>query len=243
VRVFRIHKTFHIDAIKLGFIDASKIPSVALITSMMSYGSLVRESGLDFGFAIISTALMWALPGQIALVELHTAGATLLAAVFAIAMANARFFPMTATMVPLFIKGVEKKRWLYPLSHFITFNSWLWVVRRFPEFEETQRVWYFLAFGCICYISGLIGTALGYFISQFLPPSLMLGLVYLVVVYFIVMLADIRNSRALVSVICGAIACPVFHFVSADWGILLAGLVGGTVSFFIINKYKKLGIN
>ena len=110
-------------AINLGVIDASKIPSIALITSMMSYASLVRESGLDFSFAIASSALMWALPGQIALVELHSAGATLLATVLAVAMANARFFPMTATMVPLFSQGVKRKLWLYPLSHFITFNS------------------------------------------------------------------------------------------------------------------------
>jgi len=226
-------------AINLGVIDASKIPSIALITSMMSYASLVRESGLDFSFAIASSALMWALPGQIALVELHSAGATLLAAVLAVAMANARFFPMTATMVPLFSQGVKRKLWLYPLSHFITFNSWLWVVRRFPEFREDQRVWYFLGFGCVCYISGLIGTVLGYFVSEFLPSGIMLGLVYLLVVYFIVMLADIRNSNALISVLCGAIAGPLFHALSNDWGILLAGLIGGTIAFFMLGKFQK----
>ena len=67
----------------------------------------------------------------------------------------------------------------------------------------------------------------------------MLGLVYLLVFYFIVMLADIRNSNALISVLCGAIAGPLFHALSNDWGILLAGLIGGTIAFFILGKFQK----
>jgi predicted branched-subunit amino acid permease len=220
-------------AYRLGLIDGGQVPAIALITSMMSYGSLVRESGIDFFFAIGSSAFMWALPGQIALVELHTSGASLFAAVLAVAMANARFFPMTATMVPLFRDGVRRKVWLYPLSHFITFNSWLWVVRRFPELSQSARVWYFMGFGTVCYISGLAGTTIGYYVAGWLPSGVMLGLVYLVVIYFIVMLADIRKPIALAAVIGGGIAGPLFHLLSEDWGLLFAGVVGGTVAFFV----------
>jgi len=235
------HKIKHRrNAIRSGMFDASKIPSIALIASMMSYGSLARESNLDLNFAIISTAFMWALPGQIALVELHSAGSTLFAAVLAVAMANARFFPMSASMVPLFQRGVKQRLWLYPLSHFITFNSWLWVARRFPDFAEENRVWYFIGFGLVCYISGLAGTIIGFFISDILPAEVLLGLVFLVIIYFIVMLADIRNPLALTAVVCGSIGGPLFHLLHSDLGIMIAGLVGGTVAFFISRPYRNL---
>ena len=228
-------------AFRLGLIDAGQVPAIALITSMMSFGSLVRESGMEFSFAIVSSAVMWALPGQIALVELHATGATLFAVVLAVAMANARFFPMTATMGPLFRDGVRRKGWLYPLSHFITFNSWLWVVRRFPELGQVARVWYFIGFGTVCYTSGLAGTAIGYYVSDSLPSGVTLGLVYLVVIYFIVMLSDIRKPPALAAVACGAVAGPLFHLLDSDWGLLLEGVVGCTVAFVFSRQVLGVG--
>jgi len=220
------------NALLKGVTDAVRLPAIALLSSMMSYGSLVRETNLEFGYAIISTAFMWALPGQIALLELHASSATVFTAVLAVAMANARFFPMTATMVPLFSNGVKRKIWLYPLSHFITFHSWLWVVRRFPDFKEESRVWYFLGFALVCYFSGIIGTVIGFFISDLLPSRVMVGLVYLVVLSFIVMLSDIKKPQAFAAVTCGALSGILFHLLDTDWGILVAGLVGGTIAFY-----------
>jgi predicted branched-subunit amino acid permease len=67
----------------------------------MGFGALCRESGLGLDFTLVQLVTMWALPGQIAFVELYSAGNAMVAIILAVAMANARFMPMTATLMPL----------------------------------------------------------------------------------------------------------------------------------------------
>ena len=45
-----------------------------LLASMTGFGSLANQSGFSLGMALASTAGLWGLPGQVALVELHAAG-------------------------------------------------------------------------------------------------------------------------------------------------------------------------
>ena len=47
-----------------------------------------------------STAVIWALPGQIVFVEMHTLGAPLVATLLAVMLSSARFLPMTLLLMP-----------------------------------------------------------------------------------------------------------------------------------------------
>lgn len=208
-----------------------RVPALVLVVSLIGFGSLCRQSGLSIDFALISTAVMWALPGQIAFVELHSAGNAYLAIVLAVAMANARFFPMTATLMPLLRPGVRRKSWLYVLAHLVSFNSWVWTLRRSPELPVLARAPYYVAFVAVSFVAGMTGVALGYVLAGVAPPSVALGLVFLNVTYFVLMLSDARRLPALLAVIAGAIGGPLLHLVSSDWGLLITGVVGGTLAF------------
>ena len=57
---------------------ACGIPILALSASYLGLGSLVRDSDLSIWFGVFSTFTTWALPGQLAMIELYGTGASLL---------------------------------------------------------------------------------------------------------------------------------------------------------------------
>ena len=59
-------------AFRGGVAAAFRMPVWVVSASMMGFGSLARDSGVSFGVAVVSTATVWGLPGQIAFVEAMT---------------------------------------------------------------------------------------------------------------------------------------------------------------------------
>jgi predicted branched-subunit amino acid permease len=220
-------------AYRIGISDGSGLPAAVLIISLMGFGSLCRESGLSLEFAVVQLVTMWAMPGQIAFVELYSTGSGIFAIALAVAMANARFMPMTATLMPLLRPGMERPAWLYAMSHLVSFNAWIWVLRRSPELPRERRAAYFLGFVTMTASGGLIGTLVGYFLAGVVPGNVTLTLVFVNIVYFVLMLADARGLAALLAVAAGAIAGPLLHLATSDWGLLLCGVIGGTLAFAV----------
>lgn len=188
-----------------------------------------------------TTAAMWALPGQIAMVELYAAGSSFFAIVLAVGMANARFLPMTATLMPLMRPGVRHVSWLYVMSQFVSFNSWIWAVRRFPEIPMAYRPTYYSGFVTSTFVAGLVGTALGYILAGVLPEVVALGLVFGNVIYFSLLFANTDQKSAIFAIFAGAVAGPLLHLVSGEWGLLMTGLVGGTLAFVVKRRWFAHG--
>jgi len=215
----------------LGFSDGVRLPALVIFVGVLGFGSLCRETGLSLEFTIANLVTMWALPGQIAFVELFSAGNSIAAIVIAVAMANARFLPMTATLAPLVRPGMRDSRWLYVMVHLVSFNLWIWLLRRLPELSPAARVRYYLGFATSTFTAGVIGAVLGYFLAGVVPHVVTLGFVFLFVGYFALILADVRGVAGLGAVILGALLGPALHLVSSDWGILLTGVAGGTIAY------------
>ena len=93
--------------------DAFGFPSIMLLSSMTGFGSLAHESELTIAMALSLSAGVWGLPGQVALVEMHAAGVSALAAILACSLANARFMPMAVSFVPLMRDGNKKYGWTF----------------------------------------------------------------------------------------------------------------------------------
>ncbi len=220
-------------AYRFGISDGGRLPAVLLIISLMGFGSLCRESGLGLDFALVQLVTMWAMPGQIAFIELYAAGNSILAIILAVAMANARFMPMAATLMPLLRPGMRQPGWLYAMSHLISFSAWVWVLRRCPELPPKRRAAYYMGFVTITVGAGVIGTLAGYFLAAAVPGNVTLALVFVNIVYFVLMLADVRGLAALLAVAVGALAGPFLHMVTSDWGLMLSGLIGGTLAFAV----------
>ena len=219
------------EAYRIGISDGGRLPAVVLVISLMGFGSLCREAGLGLDFTLVQLATMWALPGQIAFVELYTAGNSIFAIVLAVAMANARFMPMTATLMPLLRPGMRRPAWLYAMAHLVSFNAWVWVLRRSPELPPERRAAYYVGFVTMTFIAGMSGAAAGYLLAGAVPGNVTLTLVFVNIVYFVLMMADARGLASVLAVVAGAILGPFLHIWTADWGLLLSGVIGGTLAF------------
>ena len=218
---------------KMAIRDALGFPAIMLLASMTGFGSLARESGFSLGMALITTAGIWGLPGQIALAELYATGTAAMFVILASSLANARFMPMAVSFMPLMREGIGKDRWLFVLVQLLSINSWVAGLRAFPQIDRRMRVHYYVLFATVCMIAGLTGTSIGYFGIEAMNRSAALGLLFLNPLFFAIMIAGTQLRPAIIAIMVGIPLGPVFHSLSSDWGLLAAGLVGGSAAFWI----------
>ena len=74
-----------------------------------------------------------------------------------------------------------------------------------------------------------------------LPRTLTLGLVYLSPVYFLMVFAGVRERSGTIAVLLGAVAGPMLHLLSPEWGVPATGAIGGTLAFLLDRKVLGRG--
>jgi len=127
-----------------GAVSACGIPVLALSASYLGFGSLIRDSDLSVWLAVFSTFITWALPGQIAMIELYGTGASLLVITATVSLVNVRFLPMVVTVMPI-IRDPGVPSWRYYLSaHLLSINSWAYLIQRGPLMPREERFPYYL---------------------------------------------------------------------------------------------------
>lgn len=220
-------------SISLGIREAIGIPGMVMGASFIGFGSMVRDSGLSLWFGIASTFSGWALPGQIAMVELYGMGASLAVITLAVLLTNARLLPLTVTLLP-HLDLQNQPRWrVYALSHLIAVTSWAAAMRRCPDLPVESRLPYFASFAATLWTLSMLCTAAGFLLVDSVPASLALALVFLNPIYFMLLLVGDTQRYRLLAVIIGAVLGPIAHLVSPDFSLLIAGLSAGTIAFII----------
>lgn len=209
------------------------IPLIALGASYLGFGSLVRDSGLPIWYGVYSTFFVWALPGQIAMIELYGAGAALLVVAVTVSLVNARFLPMTVTVMPLIRKpGVAPWRY-YLAAHLLSINSWAYLMQRGPLMPRDERWPYYLGFALTLWSTGMLSAALGFLLAGAVPRPVSLGLVFLNPVYFMLLvLVGIRKPTVALATGLGVLLGPLLHLATPEWGLLLTGVIAGSLGFF-----------
>jgi predicted branched-subunit amino acid permease len=207
-------------------------PGAVLGASFIGYGTLARSSGFDLPQSIATTAFIWALPGQIALVELAATGASLAGLIFAIALTNARLLPMTVTLVPVLSDLRWPKRLYYLAAQFIAVTAWTVTMQVYPDIPRQYRLPYFLTLGFTLWSITMVMTVVGYLLVGMVPAPVALGLVFLNPIYFMLMfVSDFRLPARAYALTLGAIAGPLLQPLGSEWGLLAAGLIGGSAAF------------
>jgi len=219
--------------VRCAILDALGLPSLVLLASMTGFGSLARESSLSLELALLSTAGVWGLPGQLAFAELYAAGSEAVAVVMAVSLANARFLPMAVSFMPLLQVGLVRRAWLMALVQLLSVNTWAAGLRVSPLLSGRERRRYFAVFGGVCMTAALIGTATGYLAAGAMPRPVTFGLVFLNPVFFALIFADMRGHATAIALAMGAVLGPLLHLVSPDWGVLATGLIAGTGAFWL----------
>ena len=209
-------------------------PAIALGCCFIAIGALLKNLGFNFQESIFSTMLTYALPGSLVMAESLLVGASLLNIFLAVWFVNARLYPMAVSLFPLMMHKNQPK-WKYYFScHFIAVSAWLIMKSNYKSIPKEQRIDYWIGIGSATWSIAVIGTVIGFFSSEFLNKDLMMGLAILNPIYFLCMMVGASKTIQIsLSVLLGAILGPIFYFLSPEWSILLGGVVGGTIAYFV----------
>ena len=235
----------HRRAFGIGAREALGVPAAVLGAGFLGYGSLAADAGYSIWMTLAATLAIWALPGQLVLMEMQAGDAALAATVLAVSLSAARFFPMTLTLMPLMRDGSSKRRlWQFLLvAQLVSMTTWAVAMRRFndADLKDLESRWhYFLGFSAVCIGSAALFAVIGQLLLVALPPLARFGLALLTPLYFFVTLVGEAQSRsAITALVCGAAVALLLHTVAPGWSLLGAGFIGGTAAFLLQRSHAR----
>ncbi len=212
-------------------------PAIALACCFVAIGALLKNIGFNIQESVLSTMLIYALPGSLVMAESILIGASLLSIFIAVWFVNVRLYPMAVSLFPLMIDEKQPK-WKYYLScHFIAVSAWLIMKSNYELIEKKDRVDFWIGIGTATWSVSILATILGFYLADFLNKDMLMGLAILNPIYFTCMMVGaMKTLQIILSVSLGAILGPIFYFFSPEWSILLGGLVAGSTAYLIGEK-------
>jgi predicted branched-subunit amino acid permease len=222
---------------RMAFRDAARAPAAVLCLSFIGFGVLCHGNGVGLAFALYTTIFMYALPGQVTLVDQIGRDMPLWTAALAVSLTGVRLLPMTIALVPYLRGGRETRPVDYLASHFVSVTLWIESMRRVPFLPRGLRLPFY--FGLTAMLVGVstLGTVAGYLIADRLPPIVAASLIFLTPVYFFMGLsANARAAADFAPILIGFGMAPFFMWLTPSLDLVLSGLVGGTVSFLLFRR-------
>ena len=212
----------------------TRSPTISLVACFIALGALLKDAGFNLQQSIASSFFTYALPGQLVMAESLLLGTSLINIFLAVWLVNFRLYPMTVSLFPL-LKHKSQPRWKYYFSgHFLAVSSWLVAKDKIVKINKNFRIDFWMGVGFGTWSTAVVGTIIGYIMSDYLNKDIMIGLAIVNPVYFFcMMLGAMDNLKIIISIIGGLILGPAIYQFSAEWAILYAGLIAGTLSFFL----------
>ena len=205
---------------------------MVLAAGYLGFGALANGSAFPVWAALLSTLTIFALPGQLAMLEMSIAGAAPLVIVITVSLTAARFLPMTVALLPM-LRSRQRPPWrIYAAVHLLAMTGWAASMRRCPELPRAQRLPWFVGFAFTNWVCCLVATAAGYALADSMPPLVRQGLVFVGPLYFVLILTgETRTRHGIAALACGAVAGPLIYTIAPEWSVLLGGLVGGSIAY------------
>lgn len=220
--------------------DATGIPAIVLMASLIGVGGLCRDVGYPMGAGVLSTLLVWAAPGQIVLFAAIAAGASLPAIAIAVSLSSVRFLPMCMAILPL-LKGPRTPIWLMVLlSHYVAVTAYVQGMRVLPDMPPEKRIAYFLGFANTVMLAATLSTGAGYYLIGQMPPAFAAALIFTSPLFFTLsMIASARRVSDWLAMGLGFAITPLAVVVAAPgFDLLFEGLVAGSLAYAGDRAYR-----
>src|SRR3984893_17220003 len=157
---------------------ASTVLTLVLFATYLGIGALAHDSHFSLGWALASTALVWAGPAQIILISTLGSGATVVQAAIAVTVSAIRLFPMVVSVIPLMRTPQTKRRHLVLVAHFTAVTLWVECVRFLPQVPRERRIAFVhglrCGLGCVCLVATAIGYGLAASLTQLLAAAILM---------------------------------------------------------------------
>ena len=126
-------------------------PAFYVALSLMGVGSLARAAGFPVGAAMLSTALVWAGPGQLLFFGAASPRRPRLPAIaFAVSLSSVRLLPMCLSVLPMLRGRQTRLSTLLAAAHFIAVTVWAESLRRLPDWSSPTRLPFFFGVATTC---------------------------------------------------------------------------------------------
>ena len=208
------------------------VPPLMVLVAMIGFGSLARSQNIDLFSTLFTAAAIYGLPGQVAMLELYATGATAIAVIAGVSMANMRFFPMAIVLMPQLSSDDRSYWWRYLAVQVMSINSWTHTMDILPTLKPGERLGFFSGFGFICFLGGLVGSSIGWFAAYYFSTAVTVTLVFLNPAYFIYLFCCNTRPSIVASLIAGSLLGPPLYLLSPELGLPLCGLLAGTIGFW-----------
>ena len=225
---------------RIGMKTAFGVPGLVMSGSFIGFGALVGGSGLDLGHGLFMTFTMWALPAQVLFVQLYKQGAPLFAIALAVSLTAVRLMPMVVGLLPRVRMSKPHRLLEFIAAHFIAATVWILAFIHFDHLDRARRMPFILGVSVTLFSTMLGLTATGYYLVHELPPLAAAGLIFLTPAFFFIsLIAGARHKTDRIAILFGAITGPLAYYMAPGFDMLIAGLLGGTLAFFIGRKAGK----
>lgn len=225
-----------------GLLGARSVPVLVVAVTFVGFGALARDSGLDIFQAMFVTATVFALPGQVVLVDEIAKGAGMLGAAFAVCLTAIRLTPMSFSLFPV-MRGKRSSRLReLLLGHFVAITVWLESMRRLPQLPRELRMAYFSGFVLAMLFGLSAATVIGFLISANVPTPVAAGMVFLTPIYFFLSLVEsAQSSSDKGAVLAGTVLGPIAFMLMPGFDLLATGVIGGSLAYLLMRKKKQDG--
>jgi predicted branched-subunit amino acid permease len=211
---------------------ASTVLTLVLFATYLGIGALAHDTHFSLGWALASTALVWAGPAQIILISTLGSGATVVQAAIAVTVSAIRLFPMVVSVLPMMRTPLTKRRHLVLVAHFIAVTLWVECFRLLPQVPRQRRIAFTHGLGVgLCSVC-LVATTLGYGLAANLPQ--LFGAAILLLTPLAFLLSTARNCRQLADVLALVLGLALFPLASTlhtGVDILISGVSAGTIAY------------
>src|SRR5262245_44557722 len=148
---------------------ATSVFAFVITVTYIGFGALCHDYGFSVGWAMLSTALLWAGPAQVVLVTGLGPGTALIETAVAVALSSVRFLPIVVALIPL-VKREGARAWQLVLPvHFMAVSVWVEAVRIAPSLPREHRIPFCNGIGFGLLALGTVFTAVGYYMQALLP--------------------------------------------------------------------------
>ena len=219
----------------IGIRDGINVPGFALMSTMIGFASIAREAGFDIWMAMVTTAAVFGLPGQVAFASLFAGGASLLIIFVAVSLANMRMMLMVISGSDILNLSAHNlpfwKRLL--LMHFLAITSWAQIGHKAQQYPPPLLLTYYIGFSLTIFVFAMIGTLTGFYIADWIPPDILRLVIFVTPLYILLLVINARQTLNRLAAVIGGSLCPLIYPLAADWSILIAGVIGGSLAMLI----------
>jgi predicted branched-subunit amino acid permease len=210
-------------------------PTLILSLSFVGFGALTKATGLSLLDTVFMSVFIFALPGQVVLVDEMARGASVLTAGIAVAATAVRLLPMTVALLPV-VRERGGPKWLeFLVAYFVAITFWVEALRRTPLLPRHLRAAYAFGIAAMLIGSSTTGGVIGFLLAASVPQVFAAALLFLTPIYFLLaMLSSARVAGDVLPIAMGLGLGPVLHLAFPQWDLLLTGLIGGTLSFLAV---------